>query len=102
MREFGIEKNRRWALRSWMDLDVDVTDSAGLAYVATVTDISEDGCAIRISPDCKLVHDRIHTIKATGFGPLAAYVIWSSENNAGLAFCEPCNPAIIQSIKAES
>lgn len=102
MHSKGVPKNRRWALRRAIQLEANVTDSAGLTYAAQVTDISQEGCGIQLTSGSNLMRTRLHTIQAKGLGPLTAYVIWSADSNAGLAFSEPCDPAIIESLTAES
>jgi hypothetical protein len=93
---------RRWALRRGIDLDADLSDTAGMSCVAKVTDISEEGCMIRFFADRDLARDLLHTIKVTGLEALSGYVIWSAEGKAGLAFATPLHPATVQSLVMKS
>lgn len=102
MHSKSVQKNRRWALRRAIELDANVTDSAGLIYAAKVTDISEEGCGIQLASGSNLMRNRLHTIQAKGLGPVTAYVMWSADGNAGLAFSEPRDPGIIESLMAEA
>lgn len=97
-----MEQERRWAVRRGIELDADLTDTAGLLCAAKVTDISEEGCMIRISSKQELVRDNLHTLKVTGMDALSGYVIWCSEGKAGLIFSEPLDHATVQSLVMKS
>ena len=100
--EDGADPDRRWSERNSIDLDVELTDSAGLSYSAKLTDISEEGCMIRTLSGIDLVRDRLHTIKMIGQEAVAAYVIWSANGKAGLTFSSPSDPATVQSLVMKS
>ena len=97
-----MEQDRRWALRRSVELEADLTDSADLRYAAKVTEISEEGCAIRISSGQVLVRDRLHTIKITGLDALSGYVIWCSDGKAGMTFSEPLASATVSNLLMKS
>jgi hypothetical protein len=96
------EPDRRWALRRSVELDADLTDTAELTYAAKVTEISEEGCTIRISSGQMLVRDRLHTIKIMGLDALSGYVIWCSDGKAGMTFSEPLHPATVSDLLMKS
>ena len=100
--EDGTEQDRRWSVRRSIDLDVELTDSAGLSYAAKLTDISEKGCMIRTLSGSDLVRDRLHTIKMIGQEAVAGYVIWSANGKADLTFSSPSDPATVQSLVMKS
>ena len=100
--EADEDRDRRWALRRSVEIDFDLSDGEGLSCAATVTDISEDGCMIRVAPEHDLVPDRLHTIKVTGVRVLSGHVIWCSGGKAGLAFSEPLYPAQVQDLVMKS
>ena len=104
MPENGGEMNRdrRWALRRSVELEADLTDTADLRYAAKVTEISEEGCTIRISSGQMLVRDRLHTIKITDLDALSGYVIWCSDGKAGMTFSEPLHPATVSDLLMKS
>lgn len=57
---------------------------------------------VRLSRECELVRDRLHTIKITGVEALPAYVIWCADGKAGLAFSEPLRPGTVQNLVMKS
>ncbi len=71
-----MKRDRRWAFRRTVELEADLKDTADLTYAAKVTEISEEGCTIRISSGQVLVGDRLYTIKITGLDARSGYVIW--------------------------
>ncbi len=97
-----MEKDRRWSFRRGVELDADLTDSAGQSYVAKITNISEEGCMVRILSGEDLVLERMHGIKITGLEMLSAYVIWASDGKAGLCFATPLQSATVQSLVTKS
>ncbi len=100
--EHGKEQDRRWALRRSIDLDVELTDSAGLSYAAKVTNISEEGCQILTLSGSDLVRDRLHTIKIIGHGAITAYVIWTAKGKAGMTFSTPTGSATVKQLVMKS
>lgn len=97
-----MKRDRRWAFRRSVELEADLIDSADLRYVAMVTEISEEGCAIRVSPDQVLVRDRLHSIKIVGLDALRGYVVWCSDGKAGMTFSEPLDPATVSDLVMKS
>lgn len=95
-------RDRRWAQRRSVEMDVVLTDPEGLSCAATVTDISEDGCMIRMASEHDFAPDSLHTIKVSGYRAISGYVIWCSGGKAGLAFSEPLNPAQVQELVMKS
>lgn len=100
--ECDRDRDRRWAMRRKVEMEVAVTDTEGLSYSATLTDISEDGCMIRLASEQDLVGNRLHTVKIPGARGLAGYVIWCSGGKAGLAFSEPLYPAQVEALVLNS
>ncbi|HEY6964278.1 MAG TPA: PilZ domain-containing protein [Erythrobacter sp.] len=94
--------DRRWALRRNIELAADLSDSSGMICAALLTDISEEGCMIRLAKGQDLVRDRLLMIKVSGLEALAAYVIWCAEGKAGVAFSEPLHPATVQNLVMKS
>lgn len=94
--DVNTQNDRRWALRRGIQIDADLRDSAGLRCSVTVTEISEEGCAIETDPALDLTRNSLHTIHVNGFLPLKAYVIWSSGGRVGLALSEPLHPITVQ------
>lgn len=97
-----IKPDRRWAIRRSIDLDADLTDTAGLRCTAKVTDISEEGCMIRFHSGRNLESHLLHSIKVTGLEVLSGYVIWCADGTAGLVFNEPLSPATVQDLVMKS
>ncbi len=97
-----IEPDRRWAIRRSIDLDADLTDTAGMQCTAKVIDISEEGCMIRFHSGRNLERHLLHSIKVTGLEALSGYVIWCADGRAGLVFSEPLNPATVQNLVMKS
>lgn len=97
-----MEQDRRWALRRSIELEADLIDAEQMKYAAKITNISEEGCTIRISLRQTLVRDRLHTIKITGLDALSGYVIWCSDGKAGLAFSEPLHSETVKRLLMNS
>lgn len=102
MQELGLQGDKRWALRRHIEVDATLTDPDGLVFSVNLTNISEEGCAIRTTSRVELARDVIHSLKVTGLGPLPCHLVWLSDNKAGLAFCESLHPAIVQNLVMKS
>jgi hypothetical protein len=100
--ESDRSRDRRWAQRRSVEIDVDVVNSEGLSFAGTVTDISEDGCMIRFASEQDLERDALHTIKLAGLPTLSGHVVWCSDGKAGLAFSEPLHSAQVQGLVTKS
>lgn len=101
-RSGAVEPDPRWAIRRSIDLDADLTDSAGMRCTAKVTDISEEGCMIRLPSGRILERHLLHSIKVTGLEALSGYVIWCADGKGGLVFSEPLSPAMVQNLVMKS
>lgn len=96
------QPDRRWAMRRSIELDADLTDAAGVPCAVKVTNISEEGCMVRMLSGREPERHLLHEIKITGLEPLGAYVIWSKEGRAGLAFSTPLHPMTVRSLVTKS
>lgn len=96
------QPDRRWAMRRSIELDADLTDSAGVPSAVKVTDISEEGCMIRTLSGREPERHLLHEIKITGLDPLGAYVVWSGEGKAGLTFSTPLHPLTVRNLVTKS
>ena len=97
-----VKADRRWALRRGIDLTVDVTDSSGFTFTARMTEISEEGCRIHTYSAPALDRNLLHQVKVTGLDSLGAYVIWTSETDAGLTFSTPLDPVTVRGLVTKS
>lgn len=101
-RDASAPLDRRWAMRRGVELEADLTDSTGRAFAARITDISEEGCTIRMLAPVEPDRDRLHEIKITGLEPLGAYVVWSGDGKAGLVFSTPLHSLTVRSLVTKS
>lgn len=102
MDNVNLQWDRRWALRRGVELTAEVRDSAGAAFPATVTDISEEGCMLRTTCRIDFVRDRLHAIKITGLEEMDCYVVWCEDYKSGLMFGKPLHSVTVQNLVMKS
>lgn len=94
--------DRRWNLRRGVELNAEVTDSAGAAFLAKVIDISEEGCMLRTVYRIDFARDCVHAIKITGLEEIDCYVVWCEDHKAGVTFGRPLHSVTVQNLVMKS
>ena len=96
MLDANLQSDRRWSSRYSVAIDANLRDSADVFFSVQMTDISQDGCGVSISPAAELQTDLLYTLMVPNFPSLDTYVIWTRDGRAGLAFTTPMNESILR------
>lgn len=102
MCKINEQDDQRWSTRRRVEIGAHLTDALGLAFDATLINISEDGFAIHTVVERDFTRDAVHTMRVLGLEPRTAQVVWSRHGIAGFVFCEPLSPAVVQGLIVKS
>lgn len=102
MLDTDVRSDRRWSTRYSVAMDAKLRDSSGVSYTGKITEISQDGCGVSISPATELQTDRLYTLTVPNFPSLDAYVIWTSEERSGFAFTQPMDEMVLRRFALKS
>lgn len=94
--------DRRWALRRAIDASAQISNGAGLCQAATITDLSEEGCMVRVLAATDLPRDCLYTISVSGLAAFSGYLVWAKDDKAGFALNAPLQSTTVQSAVVKS
>ncbi len=101
MAEFANAEKRtekRRTSRRVVKIETQLSHASGSKFPVTITDLSEEGCAVSLESDVILSETDFYCIKIGGFETQATKAIWSDQKNAGLKFVSPFASYVIDHI----